>query len=43
MKRNYKQAELFDDFSVYLDYAVEHVCCQTDCHEWLKVCKYLLK
>ena len=40
IKRNAEDAEIFDDFAYFLQYAVERVCCNIDCRAWFYMCGY---
>jgi transposase len=43
IKKNYRQAEIFDDFSFFLEYATQRACCNIDCRDWFRKCGYPLK
>lgn len=42
IKRNGEQAQWFNEFISFLDYAVQRSCCNIDCSGWFKICGYPL-
>jgi transposase len=42
IKKNYRQAEIFNNFSFFLEYATQRACCNIDCRDWFRKCGYPL-